>query len=123
MTMHTPLVDTQIDEWHQHSAAEGAPQPAHADRANPFVLVGVWAAITGSVITIVVVVAIFFSYSSTVVRQQRIETTALSAEHQAYRDQSLAARGQSAWVDSDAGVVKLPVDIAIEKVVSEYNGE
>lgn len=120
MTEHTPHVDNEPDAWHLHTAEEGQAQEAHAAKANPVILVGAWAAITFSVIAVVVVVVIFFDFTSTEVRRQRVETTALATEHHAYRDQSKAAMEQTAWIDSQDGIVQIPLDQAMQQVIEQY---
>lgn len=123
MTEHTPPASHATDSWHLHTEEEGMPQPAHAARANPLLLVGAWAAITGSVIAVVVVVAIFFDYTSTEIRQRRVETTALANEHAAYKEQAQASLDQTAWIDQGDGVVQIPLDSAMSRVIEAYRGE
>ncbi|MBX3317474.1 MAG: hypothetical protein KF902_11500 [Phycisphaeraceae bacterium] len=115
-----PHEHAKPDEWHTHTAAEGAPQHEHGAKANPAIL----AIVTGGfVITVVLTVLLsalyFFSYM-THQRQIKKETTVLSEEYRAYRAQSEASLSGYGWSDPAAGAVRIPITKAIDQVVQDY---
>lgn len=108
------------DNWFL-TPADGVELPkAHGDKANPVVLIVAWAATTITVFAVVAVVVMFFSYTSTRLREDRVETTAMHAEHIAYKERVLSGLEQTAWVNAEEGVVQIGLDRAMSEVVESY---
>src|SRR5690606_850994 len=109
---HTVEPHGALDEWHHHAPAEGRPQHEHAAKIDPVAL-----SVTFGVIVVVVVVLTgalytYFRHYSAVLRQERIETTAMAAEALRLRAQAEARLSGYGWVDHER--VSIPIDIAAQ---------
>lgn len=128
MTKHDPHYAPEPpehpDQWHRHTPDEGRPQAEHAPQADPYILGAVGAVITVGFVALLVVVILYYFQYTTRVRREKIETTAPAAESYAYRDDILARINQGSYVWADIGAeapaVQIPIDQAIEQVISDY---
>lgn len=115
----TPATPTeQPDEWHTHTAAEGAPQDEHGATANPVGIIG--GILFFGVVTLVVavVVGVYLASYSSRVRAESQETVSARETYTVYRatvDANLATYG---WAEE--GKVALPIDVAKAKVIDQY---
>lgn len=108
------------DEWHAHSAAEGAPQHEHGAKANPAILAIVTGGFVITVVLTILLSAIYFFHYMTHERQLKKETTVMSEEYRAYRAQAEASLSGYGWADPASGVVRVPITKAMDKVLADY---
>ncbi len=111
------------DEWHHHTAAEGLPQKEHAGKVNTVVLTFVFFAIVSTISGTITASVLYFNRHITSLRQSQIETTALAQAANDYRHASEDAQKTYAWADAPAGAVRVPIDIARERVIRKYAGK
>lgn len=106
------------DEWHTHTAAEGAPQDEHSATANPFGIIG--GIMFFGVVTLIVsiVVGVYLASYSARVRAEAQETVTARANYNVYRAQSDANLTTFGW--AEGGQVALPIDVAKQKVIEQY---
>ena len=109
------------DDWHQHTAAEGAPQEEHGAQASAKAMgLTLIAMVVGVVLTILVLVAYFKSYVGNFKAQKQEGTTGIMTP--AFEGK-LAAREKLSsyqWIDRDAKTVRVPIDAAMQTVLAEY---
>jgi hypothetical protein len=117
----TPEVHETVDAWHHHTSDEGMPQKEHAPRVNTLVLTFVFVAIVTVISATIGASILYFTRHVTELRQQQIETTVLAADANAYREQSEQALKEFGWADAEKGVVRLPLDIARQRVIARYS--
>ena len=112
--------DHAHDQWHQHSAAEGAPQHEHGSHMTVKALGITFIGMTlGVILTILVLVIYFNSY----VGKYKAEKTEGTSMMEPAFNAKLAAReklGTYGWVDRDARTVHTPMDQAVQRVLTEY---
>lgn len=129
---HTPHQHESPDAWHTHTVDEH-PQEAHGEQIQTLkvAIVGVIGyALT--VFTIVVLCVYFFAYKSDEqgTREEFPEKTlgdaaALQKAQLDYRDGTLAALKSNTaprWTDAKAGLVTIPMDRAMTRVIDSYKG-
>jgi len=120
----TKPVHEKADQWHRHGAEEGHAQKEHAAKANPALLGVVLGVVVAATLGLVVLVVLYFGRATTDLRRERIETTALSAEANSYRAQAKANLDrpidEDSWVDREAGTVRVPIEMAMDRVVERY---
>ncbi|MEO0511924.1 MAG: hypothetical protein AAF108_03400 [Planctomycetota bacterium] len=124
MTEHTPAsaveAGAEVDEWHLHAADEHI-QQAHGEKINSAVLLIAWAASIVLVLVVVGAVGVFFNYTTTKLKAERVESTALRSGYVQYRDEAEAKLDQTAWQNSAEERVRISLDTAIGKVVETYD--
>ena len=114
----TPVNYTEPDEWHRHTPDEGAPQIEHGAHANPTALAITFIAmILGVAFVIVVLVAYFNNYVSTI-KAERQEGVSIAEPFEATKAQALAHLDGYGWVDHDT--VHVPVSVAMDRVIAQY---
>ena len=124
---YTQPVHEHIEQWHHHSAEEGAPQVEHGERPNiPLLLIAFVASVSFVGVTILATYLYFGVYTQTL-RAERMENTALAKEFLAYREKTSEklAKGND-WLNDDtarAGLAPVPLDKAKEKVLAKYAGK
>ncbi len=89
-THFTPHPEERPDSWHRHTMAEGLPQHEHASHVDVRGLLVAFALTSVGVAAVIVVIILYFRSTVTEARRQRIETTALAGEANAYQAESLA---------------------------------
>jgi hypothetical protein len=106
-----------------HTTAEGPPQEEHGATVNAALL---FAAFVGTVLTIglvVVLTYLYFTSHMNQLRRSRIETTVLAGEYRDYRERTTGQLRDYGWVSIEGdGVVALPMEVAMERVLRRYNG-
>lgn len=114
--------DAHHDDWHQHTRDEGVPQVEHGEHVSTKGLAVVGLSIVFGVVFVILVLFLYFDWYVTRVAQERQEgVAAVVADPLSRRTQAEEAlRGRPAWIDRDAGTVSIPLDAAIEKVLTEY---
>ncbi len=135
---YAPEPPEHPDQWHRHTPDEGVPQDEHAPQANPLILAGIGVVLTVSFVALLIVVVLYYFQYTTKIRREKMETTSPAAGPDgsyAYRDGSLKMlnQGSYAWVDLTHGglpgevplekeAVQIPLDLAIDKVLTRYGG-
>mgnify|MGYP003571154332 CR=1 FL=1 len=114
----TPVHHTEPDDWHQHTPDEGAPQVEHTAAANPTALAITFIAmILGVAFVIVVLVAYFNNYVSTI-KAEKQEGVTIAEPFEASKAEALAHLNAYGWVDHQT--VHIPVSDAMDRVVARY---
>lgn len=107
-----------VDAWHRHTAEEGRPQAAHGQTTpGAIALVGV-----GSFVALVLTigfVTVFFGQVNVQQREEKIEID-LGANTRQLKAEWKAELGGYGWVDPAKGLVYVPIDQAMDRVISEY---
>lgn len=120
---HTPEPVEHADAWHRHTPAEGVPQHEHGTRVNPAFVGVVLLGIVFFTLAFLFVVWGYFNSYSTRVKADKLEqvTTVLRGEYQGLRSTAEShLTGAPAWIDREAGTVRMPIDRAAALVVDEY---
>lgn len=126
----TPAIDEPLDAWHTHSAAEQA-QDAHTNEVPAFRVLGFGLVLYMAVVATIVVITVYFlTYASAaqVSREEypeRYGNETQAVQHKQLGDRRAILEGQftnaqSEWTDPEAGLVRLPMAKAMEKVVAKY---
>jgi hypothetical protein len=106
------------DEWHDHTG-EAAPQEVHGE-TSPMFIAALGVVGFGVLIVSIVLITIYFNQVVRAEQVQKIERADMARdynERRAYWDAELSSYG---WIDQENGVVRIPLDRAIESVVEEY---
>jgi hypothetical protein len=116
----TPELHEELDPWHRHvPAEEGRPQAEHGARAKPAALATAFAIIFLSVVALILAVLVYAVSHFSKVRAEMYESASLAEEsarvRAALRAEELETFG---WVDTER--VRLPIDLAMDKVVQDY---
>jgi heme/copper-type cytochrome/quinol oxidase subunit 3 len=124
---YTPEVHEHSDDWHHHSAQEGAPQAEHGEKPNIPILMGAFLASVAFVGATILATYLYFGVYTQTLRAERMENTALAKEFLDYRtgssDQLTLA---NKWVSDDAaraGQAPIPIEKAKEKVIAKYSAK
>jgi hypothetical protein len=107
------------DVWHDHGVAEDAPQHAHGQTSPLGIfLTGVLslAVLSGLIIGTM----IYFTQAVRRVQVERLEVTPINQNVLAARAMWQAGLTGYGWVDGAKGVVRLPLEQAVEIVAEEY---
>ena len=118
-----PHAEQHPDEWHRHTADEGAPQTEHGAKAQPLALSIAFGVMVVLFVATCVVLGMYFSKYVTQARASRLETTVLAdGENGSYqrRNQDFDTLTKYTWVDPATGEVAIPIAEAIDEVVSDY---
>lgn len=113
------------DSWHQHTAAEGAPQEEHG-HINTFMLAVAFVVSFGFVAVTILASVLYFQVHTTAVRAAQMESTVLSTDYLAYRDRiekRLATYAFPDEVSARAGRVAPPLSEAQQRVLARYAKE
>jgi hypothetical protein len=120
---HTVEVHAEPESWHRHTPEEGLPQQEHAGKVNTTILLGVFVAIVVFVAGAILFTYLYFSRYMVTLRREKIETMAMAEEFNAYRARATAELEEYGWVDPQAGVVRLPLDVAKARVLAAYGAK
>jgi len=112
------------DEWFRHGPDEPHHQQAHGD-FNPYVVMSfLLATIAVVAVTVFVVVPWFGRLVQAQRLEVREENSRYTAEHRAKMEEWNARLYDAPdWVNEQEGVIRVPVDTAMELVVAEYATE
>lgn len=118
---HLEPIPEEPDEWHHHTAEEGEPGAEHAPRVNVGLVAFVFVLIVLGTLGTVLALTVYFRHTTAVLQRTVVETTAVAAEANRYRAQVQAElAGSPEWVDRERGLVRVPIDLAMERVVDLY---
>lgn len=109
------------DRWFSHEADPEAPQEAHGRihaRKVMAWLVGMFVVIFATSILLVW----FFGQESQRAKRMRFEID-MGGSTRAMLDQGRAELNTYAWVDAEAGVVQVPIEVAMQRIVRMYQQE
>ncbi len=107
------------DAFHDHTHDE-APQEAHAEVASPKAMgITLILMVLGVLAVIIILVAYFDSFMSNY-RAEIDETSALSAPTWEEKQAVLAKLDTYGWVDAETA--RQPLELAMDQVIAEYNG-
>lgn len=95
------------DQWHQHTAAEGAPQEEHAAQASAKALGLTFIGMTLGVLFVIIVLVVYFQNYMSNYRTMINENTEAAA---------------ISWIEKQEVLSKIdePIDAAMEAVIAEY---
>ncbi len=126
---HTPDFHDHIDPWHTHTTDEPTPQEAHSEKVNVPVVVAYGVACFVVIAVVVVITSIYFNWYVTktkVAREEQVDNgpTANSVLQAEYLNMRKGVEEvefkQAGWIDSEKNIVRLPIDVAMKKVVDQY---
>jgi hypothetical protein len=107
------------DAFHDHTN-DAAPQQAHAEVASPKAMgITLILMVLGVLAVIIILVAYFDSFMSNYEAQVN-ETSALSAPTWEEKQAVLAKLNTYGWVDAENA--RQPLELAMDQVIAEYNG-
>ncbi len=128
----TPELHEHADSWHHHEKSEGAPQSEHLAVLNVR-SISVWGALTVvSLVVVMVALGMYFhSYTNAhkIDKEERRAWFKLSEQSRAAREgaESMLSTGAHAaneeysWSPEGGDKVVIPMNKAMEKVVSAYS--
>lgn len=119
----TPHVEPHLDSWHQHSAAEGAPQREHAGQVNAGLLAATMGGILTFVVVFVAIIAVYLNSRLARDRAEAMETTYARGAYLQYRDAATSSLEQWSWVDRAGGTVRAPIEAAQARVLGQYGAQ
>ncbi|MBS0196364.1 MAG: hypothetical protein JSR77_06365 [Planctomycetes bacterium] len=124
---HTPAIHEHADAWHHHEAIEGTPQHEHAGVADPGLIARWFVGILITVVGLILVISVYFIKYATQLRVERVEQYAYlskdAKEAKTAAEAKLSVSGMPvtySWSDPAAGLVQIPIDDAMKKVVEKY---
>ncbi|MEO1130320.1 MAG: hypothetical protein AAFX05_11535 [Planctomycetota bacterium] len=108
------------DEWFRHSPDEPHHQAEHGG-FNPIVVMGFLAA---TILITFGVAAVVLPWFAREVQAQRVQVQEANSQYGAeYREKMegwVSDLSKPAWVDAENNVVRLPLDLAVERVIEQY---
>jgi hypothetical protein len=110
------------DDWFKHDASEPAHQEMHG-RLNPYaIMLSLAGTLVLVAVTIVLTLKLVFTPAITENKSVRLEagTDMLAGEVREAVAGWNNEMSRAAWIDAENGVVRLPMDIAMDKVIREY---
>lgn len=116
----TPILAEQPDEWHRHTAEEGAPQIEHGAHATPTALAITFVGMVLGVAAVVLILIVYFNSYVSQVKAEKEEGVGMSEDFEAYRADSIAHLAGYGWTDPAAGRVHVPIELGMEQVIAEY---
>lgn len=108
-------------DWFRHDAeAEGLPQAEHAAHVSPAALGIAFVIIVFGVVATVLILSMYWVVYVRGVRTGLQEGTGSAESFLEYRSAATERLQTAAWIDRGAGVVRVPIDRAMDAVVAEY---
>ena len=107
------------DAWHHHDASEGAPQAEHGSSLQIPVLARGLGLIAVSTLGLVGITMLYLNHQINQLHRERADAD-LSADYLQYRDAAKARLDGYGWVD--ASTVRVPVEMAKDRVLKKYAG-
>ena len=107
------------DDWFRHSSDEAMPQQEHAAHVNTTAIGLTLLAIVFGVLLTVVLLSMYFVQYANTRKAEMNEGTASAEMFLTYREQSDAMLSSGGWVDRTAGTVNVPLDEAMDAVISQ----
>lgn len=120
---HTESMHSELDAWHQHPAAEGMPQAEHGAHAKFSVLLVTFVVLTVATVAFSVMIGVYsLGQMDKLVAEREAEgLEAVAPEAAAYKHAALAEQSGYGWTAE--GKVKLPLEQAMELLISEQEEE
>ena len=118
----------QTDAWHSH-AGEAPAQAAHSEDVNVPMVIAYGTACFAAVIAVIILTAIYYFWyvnSVKIAREEQVDggptaTSVLQNEYlQARRGIEEVDFKQPGWSDAERNLVRIPIDLAMKKVVEQY---
>lgn len=106
------------DPWHDH-AGEAPPQEVHGETSALFIA-GLGVVSFCALLVCIGLIAIYFNQVSRTEFIQKRERTDVAGEFRERSARWNADLTTYGWVDESSGVVRIPLDAAIERVAQEY---
>lgn len=118
---HTPDQHDAPDAWHRHMSDEERPQQPHAERVNAVMVLTMGVAGMILVAGTVVAIVLYFNWYAGRLKAERFEgQTELHTGALAARAEIGAELTTYGWIDPAAGVTRISVSAATERVVAAY---
>lgn len=126
---HTPEFHDHADAWHTHHDDEPVPQAAHAEKVNVPMVVAYGTACFVAIVVVVAITTIYFNWYITktkIAREEQVDngptaSSLLQAEYlNARKGVEEVEFKQTGWIDPEKNIVRLPIDVAMKKVVDQY---
>lgn len=109
-------------DWFRHDEGDGVPQAEHAAHVSSKALGITLIGMVFGVLFVVVLLSLYFNtYKTTKVAQYQ-EHTRAADPYLAYKAQMETQLNRVEWIDREAGVVRIPVGMAADRVVQQYAG-
>ncbi|TVQ64448.1 MAG: hypothetical protein EA379_01450 [Phycisphaerales bacterium] len=106
------------DQWFEHAPTEEKPQPEHG-KINAKALMGWLGALTVLLVITCVVLIWFFEQEKQRALQMRHEIDVGGSWRAQYTQVNAELSGY-AWVDPENNIVSVPIDLAMQKIVRQY---
>ncbi|MEL6311312.1 MAG: hypothetical protein AAFR76_00415 [Planctomycetota bacterium] len=120
----TPHPEQHTDEWHTHGPAEARPHDAHTQQINIRILMISFVLMVVTVGVLVIAITLFYRSTSAQLSAERLENvTGWTDEYIPYRTAAKEQVNGFHADDPEAGTVRIPVEVAYEKVINAYGGE
>ncbi len=120
----TPHPEPHVDAWHQHGPEEGRPQVEHVAHVNVPVLLIAFVAMVVTVSVLVIAIALFYNTTSAQLAAVRLENTVgYVDEYIPYREAAKAQISGFHAEDPEAGTVRVPVEVAFDRVIEAYSAD
>jgi hypothetical protein len=115
-----PAEHGHADDWHQHGIGADVPQVEHGARLEPSkVVIGFILLVIAIVFSVTVSVLFYNSYMNDL-KQERFELTSVGADARSARERTDVELNTYGIVDATTGTVRIPVDVAKERVLKKY---
>ncbi len=115
-----PVEHAHADDWHQHGAAGDVPQVEHGARLEPSKVVMGFVLLVISIVVSVTLSVLFFNNYMNGLKQERFELTSIGADARSARERTDVELSTYGVVDATTGTVRIPVDVAKERVLKKY---
>ncbi|MEM1331069.1 MAG: hypothetical protein AAGG07_10955 [Planctomycetota bacterium] len=103
------------------TAALHEAQEAHGAKANPAILSVVFVLTIATVVLLVAMVWVYFNSYLANLRAEKMENTVSYQDYAAVRAQADSQLSTYGWTDTEAGLVHIPLDLAIDRFIQEEN--
>lgn len=117
-------IDEHTDEWFKHTPDEPDHMKAHGETNSVIIIAFLLATIIVVGVTALLIMQ-YFKVRVSGLEGELVERRVDQTVAQPYRESRESWErklSEPQWIDRDKGVVGLPLDVAMERVVSEYEG-
>lgn len=116
----TEPMPVHLDEWHQHTPAEGEPREEHAAHANITVLLIAFVVITigTAIFSVIIGVYAIGQVNKLKTAGEGIGLAAMNPVARGYKEEALEAQATYGWTPE--GNVRLPIEQAMRMVVEQH---
>jgi hypothetical protein len=110
-----------VDQWHAHRG-EDPSQESHGEIHPAFIaLIGVIG--TAFILSSIVVITIYFQETTREQVVEVVEGTNMAVDYLERSARWDAEKTSYGWIDQEAGIVRIPVDLATTLVSQEYENQ